>query len=62
MLQVSNPDKIVTLGGECSVSVDPFTYLAQKYKNDVALIWIDAHPDLSLIHIYVSTVGSGTPG
>lgn len=40
MLQVSNPDKIVTLGGECSVSVAPFTYLAQKYKNDVALIWL----------------------
>lgn len=40
MLQVSNPDKIVTLGGECSVSVAPFTYLAQKYKNDVALIWM----------------------
>ena len=48
MLQVSNPDKIVTLGGECSVSVAPFTYLAQKYKNDVALIWIDAHPDITL--------------
>ena len=48
MLQVSNPDKIVTLGGECSVSVAPFTYLAQKYKNDVALVWIDAHPDITL--------------
>ena len=48
ILQVSNPDKIVTLGGECSASVVPFTYLAQKYKNDVALVWIDAHPDITL--------------
>ena len=40
MLQVSNPDKIVTLA--------PFTYLAQKYKNDIALVWIDAHPDITL--------------
>lgn len=48
MLRVSNPDKIVTLGGECSVSVVPFTYLAEKYDNDVAVIWIDAHPDITL--------------
>lgn len=48
MLRVSNPDKIVTLGGECSVSVVPFTYLAEKYDNDVAVIWLDAHPDITL--------------
>lgn len=48
MLNAINPDKIVTLGGECSVSVVPFTYLANKYKNDVAMIWIDAHPDITL--------------
>lgn len=48
MLRVSNPDKIVTLGGECSVSVVPFTYLVEKYDNDVAVIWIDAHPDITL--------------
>lgn len=43
-----NPEKIVTLGGECSVSVAPFSYLAEKYQNDIAVIWIDAHPDLTL--------------
>lgn len=43
-----NPDKILTLGGECSVSVVPFTYLAEKYNNDIAVIWIDAHPDITL--------------
>ena len=48
MLNAINPDRIVTLGGECSVSVVPFTYLANKYKNDVAMIWIDAHPDITL--------------
>lgn len=48
ILKIENPDKIVTLGGECSVSVVPFTYLADKYKNDVAMIWIDAHPDITL--------------
>ncbi len=47
ILNKSNPNKIVTLGGECSVSVVPFTYLANKYK-DTAMIWIDAHPDITL--------------
>ena len=48
ILNVEKPDKIVTLGGECSVSVAPFTYLADKYKDDVAMIWIDAHTDITL--------------
>ena len=48
ILQAENPDRIVTLGGECSVSVAPFTYLAAKYGGDVAMVWIDAHPDITL--------------
>lgn len=48
LLNIERPDRIVTLGGECSVSVVPFTYLADKYENDVAMVWIDAHPDITL--------------
>lgn len=48
ILNKNNPERIVTLGGECSVSVVPFAYLAQKYDNDVAVIWLDAHPDVNL--------------
>ena len=48
ILKITHPDKIVTLGGECSASVVPFTYLADKYKDDVAMVWIDAHPDITL--------------
>ena len=47
-IKENNPDKIVTLGGDCSVSVVPFTYLAKKYQNDIFIIWIDAHPDITL--------------
>ena len=47
-IKENNPEKIVTLGGDCSVSVVPFTYLAKKYQNDIAIIWIDAHPDITL--------------
>lgn len=48
ILEVQQPDRIVTLGGECSVSIVPFTYLARRYGEDVAMIWIDAHPDITL--------------
>lgn len=48
ILNVEQPERIVTLGGECSVSVVPFTWLAHRYNGDVALVWIDAHPDITL--------------
>jgi len=48
ILNENNPDRIITLGGECSVSVVPFTYLAAKYPDDIAVVWIDAHPDINL--------------
>lgn len=48
ILDIEKPDRIVTLGGECSVSVVPFTWLASKYPDDVAVIWIDAHLDITL--------------
>lgn len=47
LLQEHQPDRVVTLGGECSVSVAPFTYLASRY-DDLAVVWIDAHPDVGL--------------
>lgn len=47
-LREKAPDRIVTLGGDCSVSVVPFTYLAEKYPGEVAVVWIDAHPDVNL--------------
>src|SRR5829696_7348035 len=41
-----NPARIVTVGGECSVSVAPFSELARRYGDDLAIAWIDAHPDV----------------
>lgn len=48
ILNKNKPERIITLGGECSVSVVPFTYLAANYPDDVAIVWIDAHPDICL--------------
>lgn len=48
ILDVADPEKVVTLGGECSVSVAPFTWLLKKHAGDVAIVWLDAHPDITL--------------
>ena len=52
-LNAENPDKVITIGGNCLVSLAPFDYLHGKYEN-TGIIWIDAHPD-------VSTVKDGYP-
>ncbi|WP_067045656.1 transposase family protein [Streptomyces sp. FXJ1.172] len=40
-----DPSRITTLGGTCTVSVAPFTSLAARYEDDLAVVWIDSHPD-----------------
>ena len=41
-----DPARIATFGGECSVTVAPFCELARRYGQDLAVIWIDSHPDI----------------
>ncbi|MGR3806639.1 arginase family protein [Pasteurella testudinis] len=48
MIKAEQPERIVTLGGDCAVSIAPFAYLADKYRDDTAVIWLDAHSDLGL--------------
>ena len=43
-----NPARIVTLGGECAVSVAPFAELARRYGDDLAVVWIDSNPDVAV--------------
>ncbi|MDO4268967.1 MAG: arginase family protein [Eubacteriales bacterium] len=52
-LAKENPDRVITIGGNCMVSLAPFDYLHGKYEK-MGIIWIDAHPD-------VSTVKDGYP-
>jgi arginase len=63
------PDKIITIGGNCLVSFAPFDYLHDKYDN-TGILWIDAHPDVSVkengypcAHAMVlgSLLGAGDP-
>lgn len=52
-LEAEQPDRVITIGGNCLVSLAPFDYLHGRYEN-TGIIWIDAHPD-------VSTVNDGYP-
>lgn len=45
-IEQEQPDRIITIGGNCIVSLAPFDFLHGKYKN-TGIIWIDAHPDVS---------------
>ncbi|MFJ8027632.1 arginase family protein [Streptomyces sp. NPDC096311] len=46
IIEEQAPARITTLGGECSVSVAPFSELARRYGDDLAVIWTDSHPDI----------------
>lgn len=46
ILKAEDPSRAITIGGNCLVSLAPFDYLHGKYKK-AAVVWIDAHPDVS---------------
>ena len=47
-IEEEKPDRIITIGGNCMVSLAPFDYLHGRYGK-VGILWIDAHPDVSAI-------------
>ena len=40
------PEAIVTLGGDCLIDLAPIAYLSERYGDDLAVVWVDAHPDV----------------
>ena len=40
------PEAIVTLGGDCLIDLAPIAYLSERYGDDLAVLWVDAHPDV----------------
>lgn len=40
------PDRLVVLGGDCLVDQAPFAYLNERYAGDLAVLWVDTHPDI----------------
>jgi arginase len=55
VIREHDPARIATLGGECAVSVAPFAALAHRYGDELAIVWVDSHPD-------VGTPASEYPG
>lgn len=45
-IELHNPDRIVTLGGDCLVDLAPIAYLSRKYGDTLGVLWLDAHPDI----------------
>ncbi len=69
IIRRQSPDRIVTLGGDCLVSLIPFSYLAEKYGDKLGVLWIDAHPDIQNVeqfsnahaHVLGLLLGHGDP-
>jgi arginase len=63
------PEAIVTLGGDCLVDLAPIAYLGERYGDELAVMWIDAHPDVqgpeqtssAHAHVLALLVGEGDP-
>ncbi|NIF28418.1 arginase family protein [Pantoea sp. Tr-811] len=46
LIEQHQPDRLVVLGGDCLVDLAPFAYLNERYDGDLAVLWVDAHPDV----------------
>jgi arginase len=55
VIEEHDPARITTLGGECAVSVAPFSALARRHGEELAVVWLDSHPD-------IGTPASAYPG
>ncbi|MDO4549825.1 MAG: arginase family protein [Planctomycetia bacterium] len=51
ILMEKQPARVITFGGDCSVSQAPFDYLHHRYPG-LGILWIDAHPDISTPEIF----------
>ena len=40
------PDRIVTLGGDCLIDLAPMAWLNRRYPGTLGVLWVDAHPDV----------------
>lgn len=47
ILERENPERVLLLGGDCGTETAPVSWMAHKHGPKLALIWLDAHPDLN---------------
>jgi arginase len=47
VLRERRPSRVFTAGGTCGVELGPVGYLNDRYRGDLAVVWLDAHGDLN---------------
>jgi len=45
-IEKHQPDRIVTLGGDCLIDLAPMAYLNTRYAGNLGVLWVDGHPDV----------------
>lgn len=45
-IEKHQPDRIVTIGGDCLVDLAPMAYLNERYGGKLGVLWVDSHPDV----------------
>lgn len=61
LIEKHQPEKLITIGGDCGVEVLPITYLQEKHQEAIGLIWLDAHADLNTPESSPSKTYHGMP-
>lgn len=41
------PDQAITIGGDCGSALAPVAHASERVGGDLAVLWLDAHPDLN---------------
>lgn len=68
-IEKHQPDRVLTIGGDCLVDLAPIAYLNKRYGGKVGVLWIDAHPDVQTTkvsphghaHVLGMLLGRGDP-
>lgn len=47
VLEMEDPERVLTLGGDCSVEVASVSHLSRRYGPRLFVLWVDAHADLN---------------
>ncbi|PSR16303.1 arginase [filamentous cyanobacterium CCP3] len=47
VIQLHNPERVLTIGGDCGVEIAPISFLNNKYNQSLNILWLDAHSDLN---------------
>jgi arginase len=54
LIDKHKPDRLVVLGGDCLVDLAPFAYLNERYDGELAVLWVDTHPDVMTPKVFMN--------